>query len=57
VILRKRKGVILGSRRQGCFRDGVFGFGMVSDYVRHHKFSPGRRADHRFDCRDAEKDG
>lgn len=56
VKLRKRKGLVLGSRRQGCFYNGEFGFGMVSDYVSHHKYSPGRRPDVKFDRRDVLKD-
>lgn len=54
--LRKRKGVVLGTRRLGFFYEGLFGFGMVSDYVRHPKFQPGRRPDDRFDRRDTLKD-
>lgn len=55
-ILRKTKGVVLGTRRMGYFSQGVFGFGAVSDYVRHPKFQPGRRPDAQFDRKDALKD-
>jgi hypothetical protein len=54
--LRKRKGVVLGTRRMGYFSQGIFGFGNVSDYVRLPKFQPGRRPHGEFDRKDALKD-
>jgi hypothetical protein len=54
--LRRRKGVVLGSRRMGYFSQGLFGFGWVSDYVRHPKFQPGRRPDAEFDRKNVLKD-
>jgi hypothetical protein len=42
VKLRK-KGLVLGTRREGYFMNGVFGWNVVSDYVRHVKFSKGKK--------------
>jgi hypothetical protein len=54
--LQKRQGVVLGTRRMGYFSQGVFGFGTVSDYVRHPKFQPGRRPVAGFDRKDVLKE-
>lgn len=62
-MLRKRKGVVLGTRYTGFWipagrytTEKQYYFGPVSDYVRHHKFQPSRRPTIRFDARDATKD-
>lgn len=50
----RRKGLVLGAKREGYFSNGVFGWGSVSAYVRFHKFLPGRRPVAKFDRRNIE---
>lgn len=53
--IRKTEGKVLGSRRMGFwFGPGDYYFGMVSDYIPHHKFSKGRRPTEKFDSRNVD---
>ena len=54
--VRKTKGTVLGTRLVGYFSNGVFGFSKVSDYVRHHKFQPGRRLISKFNATEVLKE-
>lgn len=61
--LRKRKGLVLGSRRMGFWLpagrysdEKQYYFGNVSDYVPHPKFKPGRRPDKKFNAEEIVKE-
>lgn len=44
----RKRGLVLGKRISGYFSQGVFGWGFVSDYVRHPKFAKGRVRKERY---------